>query len=64
MSKKIVNCPRCFGENIKNYEKIIECLDCNLEFDKKDIISIEDKLSILSIQEKKKIIKTLSDFKK
>jgi len=28
------HCPRCGSNNIMEYESVIECLDCNLEFDK------------------------------
>ena len=43
-----LNCPRCNGERIINYEDIIECLDCDLEFEKKDFELIEDKSNILA----------------
>lgn len=58
---KIKECPRCKGKRIIDYETIIECLDCNLEFEKKDIEEIEDKSAILSLQEKQSIIKALKD---
>ena len=47
------------GKNIKDYGRIIECIDCKQEYEKQDIETIEDKSTILSIQEKKGIIKTL-----
>ncbi len=56
-----LNCPRCNSERIIDYEDIIECLDCNLEFEKKDFELIEDKSNILAIQEKKAIVHELKN---
>lgn len=63
-SKKKFNCPRCNGDNVKDFGDIIECLDCKLEFDKSDINIIDDKSNILSIQEKKKVIDVFKNFQK
>jgi len=59
MNEKFYNCPRCNGDNIEDYGEIIECVDCKLEFEKEDIDQIEDKTTILSIQEKKGFIKSM-----
>ncbi len=60
MEKKLI-CPRCGETNVKDYGKIIECLDCDLEFFKDYIENIDDKTAVLSIQEMKKIVE---EFKK
>jgi len=48
---KIYQCPRCNNKRIISYEKTIECLDCQLEFEKVDIELLETD-QILSIKEK------------
>lgn len=61
MKQKNLKCPRCNGNNIENYGEIIECHDCNLEFEKKDIETIKDKSNILSIQEKEEFIDIMKE---
>jgi len=56
---KISTCPRCESKRILDYGDTIECLDCKLEFEKEDIENIEDKSSILAVQEKKKFLDAL-----
>ena len=52
MCKPQLNCPRCDGSNLIDYGDSIDCVDCNLEFEKGDLTSILDETSILSLQEK------------
>jgi rubredoxin len=54
-------CPRCGNKNIIEYEETFDCPICELEFDKKDFKLIEDKSSILSLQEKSGIAKVLKE---
>ena len=58
MEKKL-KCPRCGKINLKDYGKVIECLDCCLEFDKDDVINFGK--NALSIQEKKRIVDELTE---
>lgn len=52
-SKKPIDlhCPRCRGKDLVIYEDSFDCLVCQLEFEKKDLILFEDE-DILSIEEK------------
>ena len=54
---KISRCPKCKGENIIDYGDSIECVGCNLEFEKTVLESLEDESDALSIEEKLEIIK-------
>ena len=54
----IPTCPRCKEKNIINYEDSIECTDCRLEFEKKDI-GILDESQILAISEKLEFIRSI-----
>ncbi len=54
--KKKYSCPRCNGNNVVEYDESIDCVDCKLEFHKYEIDTIEDKSTILSIQEKMAIL--------
>lgn len=54
----IHTCPRCKEKNIINYEESIECTDCRLEFDKKDI-EVLDESQILAISEKLEFIRSI-----
>ena len=58
---KITQCPRCNGTRIIDNGDTIDCIDCQLEFEKEDIENIEDKSSILSLQEKKGVLDALKD---
>lgn len=61
IKEKSWKCPRCREENVIEFKHSIECLDCKLEFEKKDLKDMEDKMLILSIQEKLAIAKSLRD---
>ncbi len=63
MSTRIQKCPRCNSKYIINFIDTIECLNCRLEFYKIDIKNIDDKSSVLSIQEKMRIISEFKDIK-
>ena len=54
-------CPRCRNRNIVIYEDSFECKDCLLEFEKEDFDTIDDKMCILSLQEKKGILKVIKN---
>ena len=53
---KITQCPRCNGSRIIDNGDTIDCVDCKLEFEKEDIMTIKDKKNILSLQEKKRFL--------
>ena len=55
MEKKHYYCPRCWNEQVVEYESSFECPSCLLEFDKSEFDSIKDKSSILSLEEKRGI---------
>jgi len=57
---KNYQCPRCKNKNIINYESVIECPECRLEFDKEDLEILEGD-QILSIQEKLSFIGSIKD---
>ena len=63
MSTRIQKCPRCNSKYIINFKDTIECLKCQLEFFKIDVNNIDDKSSVLSIQEKMRIISEFKDIK-
>ncbi len=56
---KITQCPRCDGTRIIDNGETIDCIDCELEFEKEDIETIKDKRNILSLQEKKSTLDAL-----
>ena len=58
---KITQCPRCRGNKIIDNGNTIDCVDCKLEFEKEDLENIEDKSSILSLQEKKQTLDALKE---
>ena len=51
-------CPRCHNISIIEHPDTIECPNCNLEFDKKDLDEFEDE-NIIAIEEKKDFIKNI-----
>lgn len=71
ISKKInnnlieINCPRCTSKNMIKYESKsgneLECQKCGSQFYEKDLLEIKNKSAILTIQEKLKIVKVLSN---
>ena len=44
-------CPRCGGAKILDYNFHIKCIDCKLEFDKRDIRSFDEE-DVLALSEK------------
>jgi len=58
MKKKRYYCPRCGTSEVVENPTSFDCAKCQLEFDKRDFESIEDKSSILSIKEKLDFIDT------
>jgi hypothetical protein len=56
ISKEEYACPICNNKEIIEYEKIIECPRCELEFEKDDFKKY-NKDQILAIQEKEGFIK-------
>ena len=50
-------CPRCGNGKIIDYGDTFDCSVCELEFKKNDLNTIEDKSSILAIEEKMGVIK-------
>lgn len=54
------HCPRCWGANILDYNRHIKCIDCNLEFNKRDF-RIFDEDTILAQSEKEGIIRVLQE---
>ena len=52
-------CPRCKVSNVIEYDDLIECNSCNLEFEKEEIRKADDLSEVLSIQEKKGIFNAL-----
>jgi hypothetical protein len=59
MSETIDKCPGCGSNKIEDHVIMIECQYCGLEYFKKDLINIEDKSEILSIQEKTHFLDSL-----
>lgn len=59
MSKNY-QCPRCKSNKIINYEKTIQCVDCELEFDKEDLEILEED-QILSSKEKVAFIRSIKN---
>ena len=59
MSERIDKCPGCGSKKIEDHVIMIECQFCGLEYFKKDLIDIEDKSEILSIQEKTHFLDSL-----
>jgi hypothetical protein len=49
--KSEYKCPRCLGDCLINYEETVECVKCQLEFDKKDLENLESD-QILAVSEK------------
>jgi hypothetical protein len=58
---KNFQCPRCYGNRIIDNGDTIDCVDCKLEFEKVDLKNIDDKTSILSLQEKKGVLDALKE---
>lgn len=56
--KKKYECPRCWGSNIIDLGKTIECGDCQLEFDKIDVENL-DRDEVLAVREKLTFIKSI-----
>lgn len=54
------HCPRCWGANILDCNHHIKCIDCNLEFNKRDL-RIFDADIILAQSEKEGIIRVLKE---
>jgi hypothetical protein len=54
-------CPHCKNTEIIDYGDSFDCPSCNLKFEKRDINEIKDENSILAIEEKLGIIKTLTN---
>ena len=59
MTEMFKSCPRCKGKKVIDLGETIECTVCRLEFDKDDIEQLEDKATILSVQEKLKLVKSI-----
>ncbi len=57
----IYYCPACKSKNVIEYEEIIECPSCNLEFFKEGLGEIADE-NKLSVQELNGITKAFDDF--
>ena len=57
---KNIRCPRCKGKRLVIYDDSFDCIDCNLEFEKADLLLYEEE-NILSIEEK---LATLDGFNK
>ena len=55
------HCPRCGRFNVQEYEKSIDCLSCQLEFEKIDLELFEDE-DILAIEEKLAIIELFNGY--
>ena len=53
-------CPRCRGKQIQNYNLYIKCMECNLEFDKRDIRRFDEE-DVLALSEKFGILRVLSE---
>jgi hypothetical protein len=49
--KSEYKCPRCLGDCLISYEETVECIKCQLEFDKKDLETLEPD-QILAVSEK------------
>lgn len=48
---KVYHCPRCGGYDLIDYGECFDRVECNLEFDKKDLDEFDDD-EVLSNQEK------------
>jgi len=48
-------CPRCKGKRLVIYDESFDCIDCNLEFEKADILRYDEE-DILSVEEKSRLI--------
>ena len=53
-------CPRCDSYRMIALGENIECVNCRSEFEIWDLDNIEDKSTILTVQEKKAIIDALN----
>ncbi|MHA1376473.1 MAG: hypothetical protein ACTSR7_19520 [Promethearchaeota archaeon] len=58
--KKNYHCPRCWGAIILDCNHHIKCIDCNLEFNKRDL-KIFDEDIILAQSEKEGILRVLQE---
>lgn len=64
MSKKSFKCPRCGGENIVEYKESFDCVDCGLEFEKRDVLACktkEDLANVMAIEEKSNFLRAFKD---
>ena len=53
-------CPRCRGAKILDYNFHIKCMDCNLEFDKRDIRRFDEE-DVLALSEKYGILRVYNE---
>lgn len=60
MEKEKLKCPRCNTLNLIDYDEIVECPKCKLEFHKKDLLNLKDD-EILAISEKLAFIKSIKN---
>ena len=51
-------CRRCGYTNILEYDTTFECKECNLEFEKENLLDLDDE-DLLSVQEMKGILDEL-----
>ena len=58
---KIHHCPRCKRKYLMDFDTIVECPLCNLEFEKADFEKYDDDDDILSLQKKQEINKVLRE---
>ncbi len=53
-------CPRCRGSKILDYNFYIRCIDCNLDFNKRDVNNFDEE-DVLALSEKQGIFRVLQE---